>query len=201
MATAERREARRRKLLQNPEDRLQRILGSRSSHPSSTQSHLEPDENVLKSLSAKNKGEMELVESEPEVRVNDVNSGEKEALSAKKALAVEGQAVETENMEYFGRSNDLEAEGETEQVDRIHSSENQSKKLPEETSTSQPQSKRWRVVFNVFLAFVLISKWTYVNLEVLLSTGDKQAPDSSHKLIIHSEVGIHDCTAVHVLCS
>ncbi|XP_068702123.1 guided entry of tail-anchored proteins factor CAMLG-like isoform X3 [Montipora foliosa] len=54
MASADRREARRRKLLQNSELRLGRILGSRSSHP--TAPH-EPEKTLVKSIDLEKRGD------------------------------------------------------------------------------------------------------------------------------------------------
>ena len=207
MATAERREARRRKLLQNPEDRLKKILGSRQSHASTPHSQLEPDEDVPKSISAKNgivNAEMELVVTDTEGRENKVITGEKEV---EKGFGVDDQTNVTETPSICDLK-DLERERDTE-MERRQSLEKESKLLPDETSStslqgaalspprdiqtvenerSSLQSKRWRVVFNVVLAFVFVSKWTYVNLEVLLCTADKQALDDSHRILIHSEV-------------
>lgn len=193
-------------MLQNPEDRLKKILGSRQSHASTPHSQLEPDEDVPKSISAKNgivNAEMELVVTDTEGRENKVITGEKEV---EKGFGVDDQTNVTETPSICDLK-DLERERDTE-MERRQSLEKESKLLPDETSStslqgaalspprdiqtvenerSSLQSKRWRVVFNVVLAFVFVSKWTYVNLEVLLCTADKQALDDSHRILIHSE--------------
>lgn len=213
MATEARREARRRKLLQNPEDRLKKIIGSRSSHSTASHSQLQTDENVLSSFNpVKNDsvdGEMEVADTDPG-QENELTAGEKEGLLDKKGVKLKDQATEMGSTEGDFKSKDPETERDV--VDeRTRSLETHTSDVHENTSASLPQSSvlsspsvnqtveqgrsssesnSRRVLFNVVLAFVLVSKWTYVNLDVLLATrtGDGQALDSSHKLLVHSEV-------------
>ena len=226
MATEARGEARRRKLLQNPEDRLKKIIGSRSSHPATSHSQLETDENVLRSFKlARNEsvdGEMELADTEPIGQENELMSREKEGFLDEKGLQFKDQAIELGSMEGNFKSKDLETERNVDERTRSLETDTCSDDLSdvrENTGASLPQSSvlsssgvnrtveqgrsssgsnLWRVVFNVVLAFVLVGKWTYVNLDVLLATrtGDGQAPDSSHKLSVQSEVRKQNCRLI-----
>ena len=206
MATAERREARRRKLLQNPEDRLQRILGSRLNHPTTSRSQFEPSESLLNSASTEKQdvsNEKKLV-TDPKPSENI--TVEKDVLSVTKD--VEDQTDDRKTTE------ETVCESQDIETDRGNYLDNEFKDVPEATSLSQnpctvpsppvagvnetvehvslgSKSGIWtRVIFNVTLAFVLVSKWTYVNLEVLLSTNGKQGPVKSQKVLIQSEVGL-----------
>ena len=222
MATEARREARRRKLLQNPEDRLKKIIGSRSSHPTSSHPQLETDENALRSFNpVKNDsvdGEIELADTDSG-QENELMAGEKEGLSDKRGLQLKDQTTEMGSTEGDFKSKDPETERDvvderTRSLD-THTSDvhdnTRSTSLPQSSVLSSPsvnqtvergrsssESNRRRVLFNVVLAFVLVSKWTYVNLEVLLATrtGDGEAPDSSHKLLVHSEVRKQNCVLI-----
>lgn len=197
MAAAERREARRRKLLQNSEERLQKILGTRSIHPTTAKSQLEPSESVLnsasteKDVSDKKKFDVDPKESETTV-------GEKDVLSVRKDVedqtikrntteepVCESQDVETDKRNYVKNEFQELPEATSRQEDSPLTSVNKTT----EDGSSSSESRIWtRVIFNVTLAIVLVSKWTYVNLEVLLSTNGKQDPHSSERVLLQSEV-------------
>lgn len=212
MATAERREARRRKLLQNPEDRLKKIMGSRSTYTTASHAQPDSDENFGKSnISEKN----ENVNDNTELADTKLEGQEKEQVAKEKGkgLKLEDGETKAESMADVCGLRDLDAERDLEITpplgsDHDNKSSDNHLQLPEDPSTNLPQnsappgvdqtveqersnleSNRWRVVFNVFLALVLVTKWAYVNLQCLLSTG---VDDTSRMHLVQSEVREHE---------
>ncbi|XP_068702122.1 uncharacterized protein [Montipora foliosa] len=193
MASADRREARRRKLLQNSELRLGRILGSRSSHP--TAPH-EPEKTLVKSIDLEKRGD--------EGQSNEVPV-ERGFLSDKSELPSEYQSVKSG----FTTGSEESTEPITEAMkEKRNSLESKLDYLTEDSTTrgtnllSSPGedqtgdqgaassiSKRLRVLLNVTLAFLLVVKWAYINLEALHSAAasSQQSPASSQKYLIYSE--------------
>ena len=196
MADAQRREARRRKLLHNSEDRLQRILGSRSSHLNTLNSQQKPSENVLNSTSAAknvsnhNKFDVDPKESETIVIGKDVSplikdeDNETVQSSDAEETACESKDAETDGRNYL--------EDEFKDVTSCHDGLPSSEVNKTVEHSSSSNSGIWtRVIFNIILAIVLVTKWTYVNLEVLLSIKyqDKnQGHGNSQTGLIQSEV-------------
>ena len=195
MASNERRQVRRRKVLQNQESRLERILGSRSTHATLS---LEAEENFVTPIYAEKTSE--------EDQSSKVSSG-----------------VRTDHLENEFPSNDQKAQtGSTKGLhesgkivtdtrkEEMNTPESEVDHLLQDTSTNLPQStnfltslnenesldkgypnekrKRVRVVFNVTLAFSLVAKWTYVNFDVLHSKSNGNSFVSSQMLSFHSEV-------------
>ncbi|KAL9972730.1 hypothetical protein ACROYT_G019094 [Oculina patagonica] len=209
MAAAERREARRRKnLLQNSEERLQKILGTRSIHHTTSKSELEPSESVLNSASTRKdvsnekKFDVDPKESESTVGEKDVLSVRKDVedqtinRDTTKEPVCESQDVETDKRNYVDKEFQDLPEATSHQEDSPRTSVN---KTTEDVSSSS-ESRIWtRVIFNVTLAILLVSKWTYVNLEVLLSTNSKQDPDSSERVLLQSESMIWPFLALQLL--
>ena len=195
MADARRREARRRKLLQNSEDRLQKILGSRSSHLTTPNLQYQPSEIVLnstsveKDVSNQNKFDVDPKESETIVREKDVSSliadEDNQTVQSSKAeeTACESKDVETDRRNYL--------DDEFKDVPEVTSPHqnlppSEVTKKVEHLSSSSNSGIWTRVIFNIILAIVLVSKWTYVNLEVLLSMNRKQ--DRAQNGLVQSEV-------------
>lgn len=193
MASADRREARRRKLLQNSELRLGRILGSRSSHP--TAPH-EPEKTLVKSIDLEKRGD--------EGQSNEVPVG-RGFLSDKSELPSEYQSIKSG----FTTGSEESTEPITEAMkEKRNSLESKLDYLTEDSTTrstdllSSPGedqtgdkgapssiSKRLRVLLNVTLAFLLVVKWAYINLEALHSAAasSQHSPASSQKYLIYSE--------------
>ena len=179
MATSERREARRRKLLQNSENRLNRILGSRSSHSNTSQPKIEKDESVSQNNSVESDG----VFVEREVLDSDLNGSER----ADKVLPLTDETTEMEPSEGVFESKCLErkrfmdAEVRPPSALRDRDSTPQTTEQRDEGSLSKTASNTgcWRVVLNVILAFMLVIHWFYVNLETLLSLSRKEKTESS----------------------
>ncbi len=206
MAAAERREARRRRnLLQNSEERLQKILGTRSTHPSTAKSQLEPSESVLNSASTgKDVSNEKKFDVNPKESENTV--GEKDVLSVRKDVedqtikrdttkepVCDSQDVQTDKRNYVDKELQDLPEATSHQEDSPRTGVNKTTK----DVSSSSESRIWtRGIFNVVLAILLVSKWTYVNLEVLLSTNSKQDPDSSERVLLRSEVRGYEQTDI-----
>jgi len=179
MATAERREARRRKLLQNSENRLNRILGSRSSHSNTSQPQIEKDESVSQNNSVESDG----VVIEREVLDSDLNGSER----ADKVLPLTDKTTEIEPSEgvfeskYLEGNRFMDAEVRPPSALRDPDSTPQNTEQRDEGSLSKTASNTgsWRAVLNVILAFMLVIHWFYVNLEALLSLSGKEKTESS----------------------
>lgn len=197
MADARRREARRRKVLQNSEDRLQRILGSRSSHLTTLNSQHQPSEIVLNSTSAEkdvsnqNKFDVDPEESETIVREKDVSSPiedeDNQTVQSSKAeeTACESKDIETDGKNYL----DDEFKDVPEVTSRHQNLPPAEVNKTVEHLSSTSNSGIWtRVIFTIILAIVLVSKWTYVNLEVLLSLNRNQDRGNSQNDLVQSEV-------------
>ena len=173
MATAERREARRRKLLQNSENRLNRILGSRSSNFNTSQPQSEKDESVSQNNSVESDG----VSVEREV----LNGGER----ADKVL--KDKTIEMEPSEGVSESKCLERKRFMDTEVRPPSAVRDLDSTPQNTeqgeegnfSKTASNTGSWRVVLNVMLAFMLVIHWFYVNLEALLSLSGKERTENS----------------------
>ena len=189
MADAHRREARRRKLLQNSEDRLQRILGSRSSHLTTSNVQHQPNEVVSNSTSAE----------------KDISAGGNQTIVAEKDVSslIEGednQSVQiSQPEETVCESKDVETDTRNDLDDEfkdVPEVTNRQKNLPPpevnktvEHLPSSSNSGIWtRVIFNIILAIVLVSKWTYVNFDVLLSMSRNQDGGNSQNGLLQSEV-------------
>ena len=197
MADAQRREARRRKLLQNSEDRLQRILESRSSHLTTLNSQHQPAEIVLNSTSAENdvssqnKYDVDTKESETIGRGKDVSAlmededHETVQISKAEETACKSKDVETNGRNYLDDEFKDVPEVASCHQDLPPSEEN---KTVEHLPSSSNSGIWTRVIFNIILAIVLVSKWTYVNLEVLLSVNRNQDHGNSQSGLIQSEV-------------
>ena len=179
MATAERREARRRKLLQNSENRLNRILGSRSSHSNTSQPQIEKDESVSQNNSVESDG----VFIEKEVLDSNLNGSER----ADKVLPLTDKTKEMEPSEgvfeskYLEGNRYMDTEVRPPSALRDQDSTPQNTEQRDEGSLSKTASNTgsWRVVLNVILAFMLVIHWFYVNLEALLSLSGKEKTESS----------------------
>lgn len=197
MADAQRREARRRKLLQNSEDRLQRILGSRSSHLTTSNPQHEPSEIGLNSISTEkdvcneNKFDVDPKESETIEGEKDVSSVMKDEDNQTVQSSKAGETVcESRDLETDGR-NYLENEfKDVPEVSSRHQNPPPSEvnKTVELVSSSSKSGIWTRVICNIILAIVLVSKWTYVNLEVLLSMNRNQDRGNSQNGLVQSEV-------------
>lgn len=181
-------------MLQNQESRLERILGSRSTHAALS---FEPVENKVTSIYGEKTGEDEhssKVSSNvgPDHLDSELHSDDQTAQTGcTKGLHESGRIV-TDTRE-----------------EEIYAPESEVDHLQEDTSTNLPQSiklltslsedrnlvkgypnekqMRIRVVFNVTLAFLLVFKWTYVNFDALHSKSDGHS-FSSQTLSFHSEV-------------
>ena len=198
MADARRREARRRKLLQNSEDRLQRILESRSSHLTTLNAQHQPSDIVLNSSSAEkdvsNQNKFDFdpnIISETIVGEKDVSSPtEDEDNQTVQSSKVEENACESKDVETDGRSYLDDEFKEVPEVTSLH----QDLPLSEVNKTVEHSGivfGIWtRVIFNIILAVVLVSKWTYVNLEVLLSMSRNQDRGNSQSGLVQSEVSV-----------
>ena len=194
MADAQRREARRRKLLQNSEDRFQKILGSRSSHLTTSNSQHQPVSNSTsaeKDVSNQTKFDVDPGESETSVAEKDVSSLiEDEDNQTVQRSKVEETSCESKDVETDGRNY---LDDEFKDLPEV-TSQHQSLPPPEDNKTvehlsSGSNSGIWtRVVFNIILAIVLVSKWTYVNLEVLLSMSRNQDRGNGQNGLVQSEV-------------
>lgn len=198
MAAAERRKARRRKLLQNSEERLQKILGTRSSHPIASKTEIEPSESVLRSASTEkvdgsneNDPAVDPVESETIVGENDVSSVAEDLVDQNlKRSTTETPVCETQDVE-TDKTNYLDNEFKDIPETTSHREGSQRSNVDKTTEQVSPSSKsrNWtRVIFNVILAIALVSKWTYVNLGVLLSTNEKPGPNNPERVLLQSEV-------------
>lgn len=182
MATAERREARRRKLLQNSENRLNRILGSRSSHSNTSQPQIEKDESDSQNNSVESDG----VFIVREVLDSDLN-GSQRADKVLPLLPLTDKTTEMEPSEgvfeskYLERNRLMDAEVRPPSALRDRDSTPQNTEQRDEGSLSKTASNTgsWRVVLNVILAFMLVIHWFYVNLEALLSLSGKEKTESS----------------------
>ena len=197
MADAQRREARRRKLLQNSEDRLQRILGSRSSHLSTLNSQHQPSDIVLNSTSAEkdvsnqNKFDFDPNERETIDREKDVSSPmEDEDNETVQSSKVEENSCESNEVETDGRSYLDDEFKDVPEVTSLHQNlqPSEGNKAVEHLSSTSNSGIWTRVIFNIILAIVLVSKWTYVNLEVLLSMNRNQDRGNSQNGLVQSEV-------------
>lgn len=192
-------------MLENSENRLQRILGNRSIHPTTvttSQSQLEPRGTVSNTTSTAKKDDSNKKNLGIDTEEIEHTTGRDRALSA--AKDVEDQTCERiSTEENISESQDTETDGnryldndfKTEREVTIARSQNTSDSTPAVNNTpdnesSSSKSGIWtRAVFNVALAFVLVSRWTYVNFEVLLSTNEEQGQtDDSHKVLVQSEV-------------
>ena len=198
MAAAERRQARRRKLLQNSEERLQKILGTRSSHPVASKTELEPSESVSRSASTEkldgfNENDLAVDPKESETTVGeknvssvaeDVGDQNLQRITTEKPVC-ESQDVETDKTNY------LDNEFKNLHEATSHQEDSQRSNVVKTTDQVSPSSKSGsltRVIFNVILAIVLVSKWTYVNLEVLLSINKSPGPNNPGGVLLQSEV-------------
>lgn len=184
-------------------------MGSRSTYTTASHAQPDSDENFGKSnISEKN----ENVNDNMELADTKLEGQEKEQVAKEKGkgLKLEDGETKAESMADVCGLRDLDAERDLEITpplgsDHDNESTNNHLQLPEDPSTNLPQnrvsappgvdqtveqerskleSNRWRVVFNVLLALVLVTKWAYVNLQCLLSTG---VDDSSRMHLVQSE--------------
>lgn len=189
MADVYRREARRRKLLQNSEDRLQRILGSRSSHLTTSNAQHQPDEVVSNSTSAEK--DISASGSETIVAEKDVSSliegedNQSVQISQPEETVCESKDVETDTRNYL----DDEFKDAPEMTNRQKNLPPPEVNKTVEHLPSSSNSGIWtRVIFNIILAIVLVSKWAYVNFDVLLSMNRSQDGGNSQNALLQSEV-------------
>lgn len=210
MADAERREARKRKLLQNSEDRLQRILGSRSSHLTTLKSKHQPSDIVLNSTSAEkdvsnqNKFDVATKESETIVRGKDVSPLiEDEDNETVQNIKAEETACESKDVVTDGGNYLDEEFKDVPEVTSCHQDldlpPSEVNKTVEHLPCSSNSGIWTRVIFNIILAIVLVGKWTFVNLEVLLSVNRNQDRGSSQSGLIQSESMIWPFLALQLL--
>ena len=182
-------------MLQNQESRLERILGSRSTHAPLS---LEAEENFVTPISAEKTSEEEQSgKVSSDVRTDHLDN----------ELTSNDQTAQTGSSKGLHESSKIVTDTRKEEM---NIPENEVDHLLEDTSTDLPPStnlltslnenqsldkgypiekrKLVRVVFNVTLAFLLVAKWTYVNVDVLHSKSDGNSYVSSQMLSFHSEV-------------
>ena len=193
-------------MLENSENRLQRILGNRSIHPTTvttSQSQLEPRGNVSNATSTakeddSNKKNLVIDTEESEhttgrdrvlSAAKDVEDQTCERISTKENIS-ESQDTETDGNRYLDNDFKTEPEVTTARSQNTSDSTSAVNNTPDNESSSAKSGIWTRAVFNVALAFVLVSRWTYVNLEVLLSTNEEQGrtDDSHDEVLVQSEV-------------
>lgn len=181
-------------MLQNQESRLERILGSRSTHATLS---LEAEENFITPISAEKTSEEEQSgKVSSDVRTDHLDN----------ELPSNVQTAQTGSSKGLHESSKIVTDTRKEEM---NIPESEVDHLLEDTSTNLPQStklltslnenqsldkgypiekrKLVRVVFNVTLAFLLVAKWTYVNFDVLHSKSDGNSYVSSQMLSFHSE--------------
>ena len=178
-------------MLQNQESRLERILGSRSTHATLS---LEAEENFVTPISAEKTSE----EEQSGKVSSDVHTDHLD-----NELPSNDQTAQTGSSKGLHESGKIVTDTRKEEMNIPESEvEDTSTNLPQSTnlltSLNENQSlekgypiekrKLVRVVFNVTLALLLVAKWTYVNFDVLHSKSDGNSYVSSQMLSFHSEV-------------
>ena len=205
MSAAERRAQRRKRVLENSESRLQRILGSRSSHPDNSKSNLVVDGNISNSSSVRNADNSCKNILSVDTKESDYTTGENKKLPVEK-----NQGDQISDM-YPAEGNTCGSQDS--EANENSFLDNEVKRLPKVTSTRSRSHNTFpstavvnethsdessgfstaiwtRTVFVVILAFSLVIRWTYVNLEVLFSiNGENNRNDVSNEaVLVQSEV-------------
>lgn len=204
MSAAERRAQRRKKVLENSESRLQRILGSRSSHPDNSESNLVVDGNISNSSSVGNADNSCNILS-VDTKESDYTTGENKKLPVEKNQGDQISDMYPAEGNNCG-SQDSEAnensflDNEVKCLPKVTSAQSRSHNtFPSTAAVNETHSDEssgfstaiWtRTVFVVILAFSLVIRWTYVNLEVLFSiNGENSRNDVSNEaVLVQSEV-------------
>lgn len=216
MSAAERRAQRRRKnILENSESRLQRILGSRSSHPDTSQSNLATDGNVSNSSSARNADNSSKNILSIVTEAGDSTTGENKVLPVQKNQG--DQTSDTFSVEenicvsLDSKANENSPlDSKVQRVPKVttaRSSENNFPSTPAVDKTLDDECSGFntailtRTVFVVILAFSLVIRWTYVNSEVLFPRkGDNSRNDVSNEaVLVQSESMIWPFVALQLL--
>ncbi|XP_027035986.1 uncharacterized protein LOC113664565 [Pocillopora damicornis] len=216
MSAAERRAQRRKKVLENSESRLQRILGSRSSHPDNSKSNLVVDGNISNSSSVGNADNSCKNILSVDTKESDYTTGENKKLPVEK-----NQGDQISDM-YPAEGNNCGSQDS--EANENSFLDNEVKRLPKFTSTRSRSHNTFpstaavnethsdessgfstaiwtRTVFVVILAFSLVIRWTYVNLEVLFSiNGENSRSDVSNEaVLVQSESMIWPFLALQLL--
>ncbi|CAH3114200.1 unnamed protein product [Pocillopora meandrina] len=205
MSAAERRAQRRKKVLENSESRLQRILGSRSSHPDNSESNLVVDGNISNSSSVGNADNSCKNILSVDTKESDYTTGENKKLPVEKNQGDQISDMYPAEGNNCG-SQDSEAnensflDNEVKCLPKVTSAQSRSHNtFPSTAAVNETHSDEssgfstaiWtRTVFVVILAFSLVIRWTYVNLEVLFSiNGENSRNDVSNEaVLVKSEV-------------
>lgn len=205
MSAAERRAQRRKKVLENSESRLQRILGSRSSHPDNSESNLVVDGNISNSSSVGNADNSCKNILSVDTKESDYTTGENKKLPVEKNQGDQISDMYPAEGNNCG-SQDSEAnensflDNEVKCLPKVTSAQSRSHNtFPSTAAVNETHSDEssgfstaiWtRTVFVVILAFSLVIRWTYVNLEVLFSiNGENSRNDVSNEaVLVQSEV-------------
>lgn len=205
MSAAERRAQRRKKVLENSESRLQRILGSRSSHPDNSNSNLVVDGNISNSSSVGNADNSCKNILSVDTKESDYTTGENKKLPVEKnqgdqisdMYPAEGNTCGSQDSE--ANENSF-LDNEVKRLPKVTSTRSRSHNtFPSTAAVNETHSDEssgfstaiWtRTVFVVILAFSLVIRWTYVNLEVLFSiNGENSRNDvSNDAVLVQSEV-------------
>ena len=204
MAAAERRAQRRKKVLENSESRLQRILGSRSSHPDNSEANLVVDGNIFNSSSVGNVDNSCKNILSVDTKESDYTTGQNKKLPEKNQgdqisdmYPAEGNNCGSQDSE--ANENSF-LDNEVKRLPKVTSARSRSHNTFSSTAavneTHSDESSGFstaiwtRTVFVVILAFSLVIRWTYVNLEVLFSVnGENSRSDVSNEaVLVQSEV-------------
>ena len=180
-------ERRRRRVLENSEERLKKIMGIRSTEsPSSSFSSAEktsPGNDVseldkagtIYHKSERERHETNLYECKEMDSENVVESTEVSGSGNTAELAISGRA----SLHVHGSAME----------------ESKSSTLPQETeqASGNGPSKWIRIVFNILLAVILVGRWTYLNFEDLTNgRGGKDKPEDK----LHSDAKIEQSDEV-----
>lgn len=205
MSAAERCAQRRKKVLENSESRLQRILGSRSSHPDNSKSNPVVDGNISNSSSVGNADNSCKNILSVDTKESDYTTGENKKLPVEKNQGDQISDMYPAEGNNCG-SQDSEAnensflDNEVKRLPKVTSARSRSHNTFSSTAavneTHSDESSGFstaiwtRTVFVVILAFSLVIRWTYVNLEVLFSiNGENIRNDVSNEaVLVQSEV-------------
>lgn len=202
MSAAERRAQRRKRVLENSESRLQRILGSRSSHPDNSKSNLVVDGNISNSSSVRNADNSCKNILSVDTKESDYTTGEKsveknQGDQISDMYPAEGNTCGSQDSE--ANENSF-LDNEVKRLPKVTSTRSRSHNtFPSTAVVNETHSDEssgfstaiWtRTVFVVILAFSLVIRWTYVNLEVLFSiNGENSRNDVSNEaVLVQSEV-------------
>ncbi|XP_058944550.2 guided entry of tail-anchored proteins factor CAMLG [Pocillopora verrucosa] len=216
MSAAERRAQRRKKVLENSESRLQRILGSRSSHPDNSKSNLVVDGNISNSSSVGNADNSCKNILSVDTKESDYTTGEIKKLPVEKnqgdqisdMYPAEGNTCGSQDSE--ANENSF-LDNEVKRLPKVTSTRSRSHNtFPSTAAVNETHSDEssgfstaiWtRTVFVVILAFSLVIRWTYVNLEVLFSINVENSRNdvSNDAVLVQSESMIWPFLALQLL--